>query len=174
MTYVTGDLPVGLYDRTSLSNVGIGHYVLDGGVGYTYFNPATGHEFSVVGGLINNFINPYTNYQNGVDFQVHSGASQFLAKQILIGAVGYVYNHHVGDSGSGATASARSCRASERGVCQLDGDLFQIASELERHLIILADWRVSVFADVQCLIRRNAERNGALDPALGYQPPVDH
>jgi hypothetical protein len=44
MTYVTGDLPVGLYDRTSLSNVGIGHHALDGGVGYTYFNPATGHE----------------------------------------------------------------------------------------------------------------------------------
>ena len=33
MTYVTGDLPVGQYDRTSLSNVGIGHYALDGGFG---------------------------------------------------------------------------------------------------------------------------------------------
>jgi hypothetical protein len=55
MTYVTGDLPVGLYDRTSLWNVGIGHYALDGGVGYTYFNPATGHEFSAVAGLTDNF-----------------------------------------------------------------------------------------------------------------------
>jgi hypothetical protein len=77
MTYVTGDLPVGLYDRTSLSHVGIGHYALDGGVGYTYFNPETGHEFSAVAGLTDNFINPYTNYQNGVDFHLpglsHSG-----------------------------------------------------------------------------------------------------
>jgi hypothetical protein len=53
MTYVTGDLPVGLYDRTSLSNIGIGHYALDGGVGYTYFNLATGHELSAVAGLTN-------------------------------------------------------------------------------------------------------------------------
>jgi hypothetical protein len=35
MTYVTADLPVGQYDRTSLSNTGIGHYALDAGVGYT-------------------------------------------------------------------------------------------------------------------------------------------
>jgi hypothetical protein len=101
MTYVTGDLPVGLYDPTSLSNIGIGHYALDGGVGYTYFNPQTGHEFSAVAGLTNNFINPYTDYQNGVDFHLDWGASQFLTKQVLIGAVGYVYNQLTGDSGSG-------------------------------------------------------------------------
>jgi hypothetical protein len=101
MTYVTGDLPVGLYDRTSLSNIGIGHYALDGGVGYTYFNPQTGHELSAVAGLTNNYINPYTNYQNGVDFHLDWGMSQFLSKQFLIGAVGYVYNQLTGDSGSG-------------------------------------------------------------------------
>jgi hypothetical protein len=61
MTYVTGDLPVGQYERTSLANIGIGHYALDGGAGYTYFNPQTGHEFSAVAGLTDNFINPYTN-----------------------------------------------------------------------------------------------------------------
>jgi transposase len=33
MTYITGDLPVGDYDRTSVSNLGIGHYALDGGAG---------------------------------------------------------------------------------------------------------------------------------------------
>ena len=101
MTYITGDLPVGGYDRTNLSNIGIGHYALDGGIGYTYFNPETGHEFSAVAGLTNNYINPYTNYQNGVDFHLDWGASQFLTKQLLIGAVGYVYNQLTGDSGSG-------------------------------------------------------------------------
>jgi hypothetical protein len=101
MTYMTGDLPVGQYDRTSLSNIGIGHYALDGGAGYTYFNPQTGHELSAVAGLTNNYANPYTNYQNGIDFHLDWGMSQFLSKQFLIGAVGYVYNQLTGDSGSG-------------------------------------------------------------------------
>ena len=97
----TGDLPVGQYDSTSLSNVGIGHYALDGGAGYTYLNPQTGHEFSAVAGLTYNYVNPYTNYQNGIDFHLDWGASQFISKQWLVGAVGYVYNQLTGDSGSG-------------------------------------------------------------------------
>jgi hypothetical protein len=101
MLYGTGDLPVGQYDRTSLANTGIGHYVLDGGVGYTYLNPQTGHEFSAVAGFTHNYINPYTNYMNGTDFHVDWGASQFLTKQLLIGAVGYVYDQITGDSGAG-------------------------------------------------------------------------
>jgi hypothetical protein len=51
MTYVTGDIPVGDYDSARLSDIGLGHGALDGGVGYTYFNPQTGHEFSAVAGL---------------------------------------------------------------------------------------------------------------------------
>jgi hypothetical protein len=101
ITYVTGDLPVGEYDRTSLANTGIGHYALDGGVGYTYLDPQTGHELSAVAGFTNNYTNPYTNYKNGVDFHLDWGASQFVTKQLFIGAVGYVYNQLTGDSGSG-------------------------------------------------------------------------
>jgi hypothetical protein len=100
ITYMTGDLPVGAYDRTSLANTGIGHYAIDGGIGYTYLDKA-GHEFSAVAGLTHNFINPYTQYQNGLDFHLDWGASQFLTKQFFIGAVGYVYNQLTGDSGSG-------------------------------------------------------------------------
>jgi hypothetical protein len=48
MTYITGDIPVGAYDSTRLSNVGIGHGAIDAGGGYTYLNPQTGHEFSGV------------------------------------------------------------------------------------------------------------------------------
>jgi hypothetical protein len=51
MTYITGDIPVGAYDSTRLSNIGIGHGALDAGAGYTYFNPQTGHEFSAVLGF---------------------------------------------------------------------------------------------------------------------------
>ena len=57
MTYLTGDIPVGTYNSTRLANFGIGHGAVDGGVGYTYFNPKTGQEFSVVTGLTYNLEN---------------------------------------------------------------------------------------------------------------------
>jgi hypothetical protein len=100
MTYITGDIPVGAYDPTRLSNTGIGHGTIDAGAGYTYFNPQTGREFSAVGGFTYNFVNPDTNYQNGVDFHLDMAAAQFLSKQVFIGAVGYVYDQLSADRGS--------------------------------------------------------------------------
>jgi hypothetical protein len=101
MTYVTGDIPVGVYSSSSLANIGIGHGAIDAGGGYTYFNPMTGHEFSAVLGFTYNFINPSTQYQNGVDLHLDWGASQFLTKQVQAGVVGYVYKEVGCDSGSG-------------------------------------------------------------------------
>jgi hypothetical protein len=101
MTYITGDIPVGAYDSTRLSNIGIGHGAIDGGGGYTYFNPATGHEFSGVLGFTYNFENKSTQYQNGVDMHFDWAASQFLTKQFQVGLVGYVYKEIGCDSGSG-------------------------------------------------------------------------
>jgi hypothetical protein len=101
LLYGTGDLPVGQFDRTSLSNTGIGHYALDAGVGYTYLDPKTGHEFSAVAGFTHNYINPYSDYMSGTDFHLDWGASQFLSKQFFVGAVGYVYDQITGDSGAG-------------------------------------------------------------------------
>jgi hypothetical protein len=101
MIYGTGDIPVGAYDSTRLANLGIGHGAVDGGVGYTYLNPETGHEFSAVAGLTYNMKNPSTNYQNGVDFHLDWGASQFLSKQVFVGPVGYFYNQLSCDGGSG-------------------------------------------------------------------------
>ena len=43
MVYATGDIPIGAYDFNRLANLGIGHGAIDGGVGYTYLNPLTGH-----------------------------------------------------------------------------------------------------------------------------------
>jgi hypothetical protein len=60
MTYITGDIPVGAYDSTRLSNIGIGHGAIDAGAGYTYLNPQTGHEFSGVLGFTYNFANQST------------------------------------------------------------------------------------------------------------------
>lgn len=103
MTYVTGDIPVGAYDPTRLANLGIGHGAIDGGLGYTYLDPQTGHEFSVVTGLTGNFTNPSTGYTNGVDWHLDWGASQFLSKQLHVGLVGYVYNQLTPDSGCAPT-----------------------------------------------------------------------
>src|SRR5262245_12609452 len=101
MTYITGDIPVGAYDSTRLSNIGIGHGAIDAGGGYTYLNPQTGHEFSGVLGFTYNFENRSTQYQNGVDMHLDWGASQFLTKQFQVGLVGYVYKEVGCDSGSG-------------------------------------------------------------------------
>ncbi|MFZ0149627.1 MAG: transporter [Xanthobacteraceae bacterium] len=99
MVYITGDIPVGLYSSSNLANIGIGHGAIDGGVGYTYFDPKTGHEFSAVAGLTGNFENHSTNYTNGIDFHLDWGASQFLTKQLQVGLVGYFYEQLTGDSG---------------------------------------------------------------------------
>lgn len=102
MTYAMADIPVGSYDSSRLSNIGIGHAAIDGGLGYTYFDPAKGHEFSVVGGLTYNFRNSDTDYRNGVDLHVDWAASQFLSKQVFVGLVGYAYQQLTADSGQPA------------------------------------------------------------------------
>jgi hypothetical protein len=56
-----------------------------------------------VAGLTYNFINPDTQYQNGIDFHIDWGASKFLSKQLHVGLVGYAYQQLTGDSGAGAT-----------------------------------------------------------------------
>src|SRR5271169_424933 len=99
MTYITGDIPVGAYDSARLSNIGIGHGAIDSGVGYTYFDPKTGHEFSFVTGLTYNLTNTATDYRNGIDWHLDWGASQFLTKQLQVGLVGYFYDQLTSDSG---------------------------------------------------------------------------
>jgi hypothetical protein len=127
MTYVTGDIPVGNYSSASLANLGLGHGAIDAGGGYTYFNPATGHEFSAVAGFTYNFINPVTQYQSGVDFHLDWGASQFLSKQFFVGLVGYAYDQVTGDSGSGDKVGSFESRVFSIGP-QL-GYIFPIAGK---------------------------------------------
>jgi hypothetical protein len=100
MIYMMGDVPVGTYSSSRLANFGIGHGALDGGAGYTYFDTKTGHEFSVVTGFTGNFANNSTGYQNGVDWHLDWGASQFLSKQWHVGVVGYVYKQLTADDGA--------------------------------------------------------------------------
>jgi hypothetical protein len=127
MAYITGDIPVGNYSSTSISNLGLGHGAIDAGGGYTYFNPATGHEFSAVAGFTYNFLNTTTQYQSGVDFHLDWGASQFLSKQFFIGLVGYAYDQISADSGSGDRVGAFESRVFSVGP-QL-GYIFPIAGK---------------------------------------------
>jgi hypothetical protein len=99
MTYITGDIPAGDYSPTRLANIGIGHGAIDAGGGYTYFNPASGNEFSGVAGLTYNFKNPDTQYQSGIDFHFDWGASHFLSKQFFVGVAGYAFQQITDDYG---------------------------------------------------------------------------
>ena len=102
MTYATGDISVGAYNPSRLANLGNGHGAIDAGGGYTYFNPQTGREFSAVTGFTYNFTNPDTDYQNGVNWHLDWGMSQFLSKQTHVGLVGYFYNQLTADRGAAA------------------------------------------------------------------------
>ena len=95
-------VPIGSYEVNRLVNIGTNHWAVDLGGGYTYLNMETGRELSAVAGLTYNFENPDTEYQNGIDFHLDLGASQFLSEQWHIGLVGYLYQQITGDSGPGA------------------------------------------------------------------------
>jgi hypothetical protein len=66
MTYVTGNVPVGAYDATRLSNIGLGFWAIDSGVGYTYYDKKTGHEFSAVSGPRIAFLFPAAGMQGSL------------------------------------------------------------------------------------------------------------
>jgi hypothetical protein len=132
MTYVTADLPAGAYQSTRLANLGIGHWAIDAGGGYTYFDPKTGHEASAVLGFTYNFINPATQYQNGVDMHLDWGASQFLTKQWQVGLVGYLYQEVGCDSGSGDRVGCFQSRV--LGVGPQVGYIFPIGDKLQGYL----------------------------------------
>ena len=102
MIYATTGVPVGAYQLTRLSALGLGHWAADGGVGYTYLNETSGIEGSVVFGLTYNFINPYTQYQSGTDAHLDWAISPYLNDKFHIGVVGYFYNQISPDSGPGA------------------------------------------------------------------------
>jgi hypothetical protein len=103
MAYLAAGAPIGTYDADRLANIGLNHWSIDGGGGYTWLDQTRGHELSAVLGLTYNFENPDTHYQNGVDAHLDWAASQFLSKAFHAGLVGYLYHQLTGDSGAGAT-----------------------------------------------------------------------
>ena len=103
MTYAMAGVPVGAYSVNRLSNLGLNHWSLDAGGGYTYLDQKAGHEFSAVLGFTKNFENKDTHYKNGADAHLDWAASQFISEQTHLGLAGYFYRQLTGDSGAGAT-----------------------------------------------------------------------
>lgn len=101
-TYTMLGVPTGDYRVGHLANLGINHWSVDVGGGYTYYNMQSGREFSIVAGFTHNFENPSTKYRNGNNLHFDWSASQFLSKHWHTGLVGYFYHQITGDSGSGA------------------------------------------------------------------------
>ena len=114
MTYVMGSAPTGAYDPNRLAGVGVGHWAIDGGLGYTYM-PASGFEISVTAGLTYNFINPQTGYQSGMDGHIDVGTSWSFSDSLYVGAVGYLYNQVSPDTGANARLGGFQSRVAGAG-----------------------------------------------------------
>lgn len=132
MVYITGNIPSGTYDPTRLANLNLGFVAWDVGAGYTYFDPKGGHEFSAVGGFTYNLMNPFLQYQNGIDFHVDWAASQFVSKNVQIGLAGYLYQQITDDSGPGAKLGGFRGRAI--GIGPQIGFIIPISKEYQGYL----------------------------------------
>jgi hypothetical protein len=118
MVYAMANVPVGAYDPSRLVNLGLGHWSIDAGGGYTYLNPQTGWEFSGVAGFTYNFINPYLQYQNGIDAHLDWGVSHFVSKQMFVGWSAITISNSPATAAP-ATPSAPSSRVSSASVRRL-------------------------------------------------------
>nr|WP_235913652.1 transporter [Pseudoroseomonas coralli] len=136
LAYGTGGIPVGAYNPNRLANLGTGHAAIDGGGGYTYFDPKSELEFSAVLGFTYNFENPDTEYRNGIDMHLDWGASYFINERLHVGAVGYLYNQITGDSGEGARLGDFKSRVA--GVGPQIGYMFRIGERINAYLNVKA------------------------------------
>jgi len=110
MAYLSTNLPVGTYNANRLANLGLNHWSIDGGGGYTYLDPRKGHEFSAVVGVTRNFENEDTDYRNGTSAHLDWAASQFVSKETHVGVAGYFYHQLTGDKGAGARLGSHKSR----------------------------------------------------------------
>lgn len=101
MAYSMASAPLGAYDPNRLAGVGLGHWALDAGMGYTYLSSG-GFEFSLTAGMTYNFVNPSTRYRSGIDGHIDVGTSYSLSEQVYLGLAGYFYNQVSPDTGGPA------------------------------------------------------------------------
>ncbi len=116
LTYLMGGIPIGNFNPLNLSNLGTGHYALDLGAAFTYLNKVSGWEGSALLGFTYNFINPQTDYQNGIDSHLDYAISNFLSTDWELGVVGYVYYQLTADKGKLGTFKSRAAALGAEGT----------------------------------------------------------
>ena len=94
--------PTGAYDTDNLVNLGRNYWSFDTIGGMTWFNEATGTEFSLAPGIMVNTKNDDTDYKTGTEFHLDYTVNQFLSETFSVGLRGYYYKQLTGDSGRGA------------------------------------------------------------------------
>jgi hypothetical protein len=96
------NVPIGEWERTSISNLGFNRWALDITPAVTWFDAKSGAEISAAAGFTYNWENPDSNYKTGTEFHVEFALMQHFSKQFAAGLVGYHYQQVTGDSGAGA------------------------------------------------------------------------
>jgi hypothetical protein len=96
------NIPIGDYQKGEISNMSFNHWGEDVFVAGTYFDPATGWDFSGVLGMTFNQENPATDYRTGNEFHFEGAISKQFNQQFSAGILGYYYDQVTGDTGEGA------------------------------------------------------------------------
>lgn len=96
------NVPVGDYQEGEISNIAFHHWGADVNAALTYFDPATGWDFSNAIGVTFNAENPATDYRTGNEFHYEGAISKQFNEQFSAGILGYYYDQLTGDTGEGA------------------------------------------------------------------------
>lgn len=94
-------IPTAKYDPNKSLNPGRNYWAFDFNGAYTWMDPESLQELSLVSGIIVNTENPETDYRSGAEFHFDFTAVQYVAQgQIGLGLAGYYYQQLDGDHGT--------------------------------------------------------------------------
>lgn len=97
------NVPIGDYQKGEIANLAFHRWGMDVYGAATYFDPATGWDFSTAMGFTFNGENPATDYRTGTEFHLEGAITKYFSPQFSAGILGYYYHQVTGDSGDGAT-----------------------------------------------------------------------
>ena len=74
--------PTGRFDEDDLANTGLNYWTFETDIAATYFNDATGQDYSIVAGYTYNTENNATNYKSGDEMHVDFVLNQFFSEHL--------------------------------------------------------------------------------------------
>jgi len=98
--------PLGNYNVKRLVSTCTNHWSYEFDYAFTFKDPKTGLEFTVVPGYTINTINRATNYRDGQELHIDFSAIKNFPTSFGFGITGYAFNQTTPDSGSGALLGA--------------------------------------------------------------------